>query len=131
MNWTVCNEPGCPTLVELDAKCPDCRSKSRRASDAKRPNSTQRGYGRHWREQVREPFLRYFPVCVDCGGRSEVPDHDPISRAELVRRGVPNPDDFGFLVPRCVRCHNQRTATEEAGFGVKPRTTDAQMGEEA
>jgi hypothetical protein len=53
----------------------------------------------------------------DCGGPATVPDHDPVSRAELVRQGVPDPDDWRYLRPRCERCHNKKTATRDGGFG--------------
>ena len=108
MSVRVCSEPGCPELVRDATECPTHRKARQRRYDAKRPSSSARGYGRRWAKEVREPFLRFFPTCIDCGRPSEVPDHDPIPRAELVRRGVPNPDDFGFLRPRCVRCHNRK-----------------------
>jgi len=85
-------------------------------ADAKRPSASDRGYDSRWARN-RAEFLRWFSICVDCGSPASVADHAPISRAELVRRGCPDPDAFGFLRPRCERCHNRRTAREDGGFG--------------
>ena len=117
MSIRVCNEPGCPELVEGASQCERHRKEHRRQVDKRRPSSSRRGYGRKWAKDVREPFLHYFPTCIDCGEPATVPDHDPIPRAELVRQGVADPDAFGFLRPRCESCHNRKTATRDGGFG--------------
>lgn len=75
-----------------------------------RPTRTRRGYDSvRWRPR-RNDFLRRHPVCADCGRPSQVPDHDPVPRRELVALGVADPDADEHLVPRCRDCHNRRTA---------------------
>ena len=108
----ICSEPGCGSVAPRGGRCPSCR----RQAERRRGTAASRGYGVRWAKN-RSEFLRWFPVCVDCGGEAEVPDHDPIPRAELVRQGVADPDDWRYLRPRCKRCHNRRTATEDGGFG--------------
>lgn len=107
----VCLRPGCPHLLAAGESCPE--HPPRRAPDF-RPSSGARGYGRRWAEKIRAPFLAANPVCVDCGGPAEVPDHDPVSRRELVAMGDPDPDAWHHLVPRCVRDHNRRTGRVRA-----------------
>lgn len=116
MRVGVCTHPDCGELVRGGGRCPEHRSEARRAADARRPSASERGYGHGWAKR-RSEYLRFHPWCVDCGGPATVPDHQPRSRAELVRQGNPDPDAWHHLVPRCERCHNRRTALEDGGFG--------------
>jgi 5-methylcytosine-specific restriction protein A len=84
-----------------------------RRPDDRRPDASERGYDRKWRRNAAN-FLRAHPVCVDCDGAAQVPDHDPVSRRELVARGDPHPDAWHHLRPRCTPCHNRRTGTVRA-----------------
>jgi 5-methylcytosine-specific restriction protein A len=52
----VCPEPGCPHL----APCPTHRP------DTSRPDSTARGYDRHW-ARIRGSYLRRHPDCEQPG----------------------------------------------------------------
>ena len=115
--YRVCAQPGCAELVTTGAGwCDRHRKQARRRAERGRPSASARGYGSRWRKIAAE-FLEYFPVCVDCGGEATVPDHDPLTRAELVRRGVPDPDTWEYLVPRCASCHNRKTVIRDGGFG--------------
>ena len=57
----------------------------------------------------RARFLRRNPACTDCAARAEVPDHVPPRRL-LVALGVADPDDDIWLQPRCIPCHDTKTA---------------------
>lgn len=116
MKVGVCTDPDCGAIVSGGGRCETHRLEARRAADRRRPNAAARGYDATWAKR-RAEFLRWFSVCVDCGEPATVADHDPVSRAELVRRGVPDPDAWGYLRPRCERCHNRRTVREDGGFG--------------
>lgn len=104
-----CTRPGCGNLVPHGQQCPN------HERDANRPNAYQRGYTtRRWRV-IRKRFLATHNQCVDCGAPATVPDHDPYERRELIAMGVPDPDAFEYLKPRCIPCHNKRTARATPG----------------
>lgn len=102
-----CSEPGCPAPVERGA-CAKHEAERRQARDARRPSPAARGYGAAWRRFAREWVKG--KRCVDCGGPAQVPDHDPVPRRTLVELGVDDPDDPRYLRPRCIPCHNSKTA---------------------
>ncbi len=79
-----------------------------------RPNSNARGYGVRW-QRIRRRFLRANPTCALCSEPSEVPDHYPRSRKQLLTAGVEDPDDPQFLRPLCTSCHNTETAKHQPG----------------
>lgn len=81
-------------------------SRTRQRADQQRGNSNARGYDSHWRRIIRPAFLRANPLCVLCGALANVPDHWPETRAELVERGVADPDATHRLRPLCDSCHN-------------------------
>jgi 5-methylcytosine-specific restriction protein A len=68
---------GCGHRIAGGSKCP-CQQKQNRERharhDAKRPTSTERGYGRAW-EKARRIFLRTNPWCAMCGKPATVVDH--------------------------------------------------------
>ena len=104
-----CTHPGCPVLVDGGGRCATHKAMARRESDRVRGTATQRGYDHRW-QRKRRPFLARHTVCVDCGARATVADHDPYTRRELVAMGVDDPDRDEYLQPRCTSCHNRRTA---------------------
>ena len=82
-----------------------------------RPNSSQRGYGRRWREYARR-FRQKHPLCVRCWANgltvpSECVDHvvpvsgpnDPLFWRESNHQAL------------CWKCHSVKTATEDRGKG--------------
>ena len=72
-----------------------------------RPSSATRGYNYKWRQR-RAEFLNEHPYCVDCGESATVPDHDPLTRRELIALGVIDPDADQYLQPRCASCHARK-----------------------
>lgn len=109
----VCAEPGCPVLVAR-GRCEAHAKELRRRQEAGRPSAAERGYGPEWR-RISAEFLAAHPWCLDCGKPAAQSDHAPVDREELVRRGVPNPDAWEHLQPRCASCHSRRTNRRRAG----------------
>ena len=105
----VCTTPGCPTLT-TGGQCPVCMARSER----RRGTRQQRGYGARW-VRARLPYLRRHPLCVLCGAVSEVPDHHPRSRRELVAANVADPDAWEHLRALCTPCHAAETAKHQPG----------------
>lgn len=101
---------GCRQPVR--GRCPRCTKTIRRQTDQYRGTAASRGYGHHWREHVRKPFLRDNPLCVLCGELANVPDHWPETRRSLVARGVPDPDHFARLRALCDNCHQRHGARD-------------------
>lgn len=63
---------------------------------------------RRWRRLVATTLANKGTVCHLCGmGGATSADHDP-PRQELVRRGVPDPDDLRFLNPAHLVCNHRR-----------------------
>jgi 5-methylcytosine-specific restriction protein A len=103
-----CREAECDQPVPFGQQCPVHGRKPRRPDD-RRPTAPERGYDSvKWR-RIRAAFLKVNTECVDCGAPAAVPDHDPVSRRDLVAQGDPHPDAWHHLRPRCIRCHNRRT----------------------
>lgn len=67
-----------------------------------------------WRRR-RARYLSTHPTC-GCGAPATVVDH-VIPRAELVARGVHDPDADQWLQPLCKPCHDRKTAAVDGGFG--------------
>lgn len=70
----------CGKVVPAGAICP-CQAQRKAARDARhdarRGNSSQRGYSREW-EKARKAFLARHPFCLRCGAPASVVDHkDP------------------------------------------------------
>lgn len=67
MSLRVCNEPGCPELVQRDARGGRC-ARHRKAADKARGTSAARGYGaKHRRLSERERSSAIGQTCVMCG----------------------------------------------------------------
>ncbi len=120
----VCPVPGCPTLT-AGGRCPAHGKPDRR------PNASQRGYGARW-QKIRSAFLAAHPLCagVDgehhphCDGQATVPDHAPLTRRELVARGVADPDAWEYLVPLSTACHGWKTVRYDGGWGRERQSRD-------
>ena len=109
---SICRHPACGVLLDSPGYC----AKHVRAIEAKRENSSQRGYGHKWRK-AREGFLRSYPLCVKHEARGQ------IVLATVVDHIVPHRGDKELFwdrsnwQPLCKQCHDIKTATEDGGFG--------------
>lgn len=107
--WSPCSYPGCPELTPPgQSRC------TPHGYDRARPTAHQRGYGRVHRDRFREGVLAREPYCRLCHAPSAVADHHPLSRRELVARGM-DADDPKHGRGLCVRCHNIETAKRQGG----------------
>lgn len=104
-----CNKPWCKNL----RPCPVHDVEQQRVDV--RPSAARRGYDYRWRRK-RAAFLRTHPFC-ECGAAATVADHHPLTRVELVRAGVEDPDAEQYLVARCASCHSRKTAVRDGGYG--------------
>lgn len=112
----VCPAPGCPNLVE-SGRC----DQHRRAADKARGTARDRGYNSpgHTR-RFRPMVLARDPICVLCLEEGLAPrlatvaDHWPLSRRELVARGM-DPDDPVHGRGLCDWHHGRETARNQPG----------------
>ena len=110
-----CSAPGCGEPTRRSGRCAACR----RRAEHGRGSAASRGYDADW-AKIRYAFLLANAWCVDCGERATEADHDPVSRRDLVAVGVPNPDAWERLRPRCKPCHSARTVRTLEGWGATP-----------
>jgi 5-methylcytosine-specific restriction protein A len=111
---TTCPVPSCPNLTE-GGRCADCS----RTAERRRGSSSARGYGKRHRVKFRTAVLERDICCVLCRERgawvlATVADHWPLSRRELVERGL-DPDDPAHGRGLCETCHNKATAVNQPG----------------
>ncbi|WP_338049066.1 HNH endonuclease signature motif containing protein [Rhodoplanes elegans] len=84
-----------------------CSCRPARAPDL-RPSARQRGYDHEW-EQLRASVLAEQPRCAKCGAPAEHVDHiQPVRFRPDLRLVRSN------LRPLCERCHNARSARQQA-----------------
>lgn len=104
--------------------CPACAREREKASDARRGTPAQRGYGDAHRKRFRKRVLRRDPFCVCsdrshghsgmCGQIASRADHFPLSRRELVEKGLdPNNPEHGRGL--CASCDSKQTAQRQPG----------------
>lgn len=111
-----CGAPGCD-VETYNARCPEHTRERRRSSDPEAGVRAAR-YGRRWRSGPRVVVLARDPLCTHCGlAASEVADHWPVERVDLLAAGIPDPDDPAYLVGACRPCANSRAA----GRSARPR----------
>lgn len=96
-----------------------------REHENKRKRESRARNGRGWTRLYDDPrwkdrkaaFLRRNPLCAECGRFGVV------RGAEVVDHVVPHRGDLalfwdeGNWQPLCARCHNEKTAREDGGFG--------------
>lgn len=103
-----CTRPGC----EHSKPCPE----HSRQQDRQRGTAAERGYGHRWATDVRTEYIEHHPICCLCQARAtDVPDHWPASRKDLVAAGVPDPDAWHRLRPLCDPCHRKETPANQPG----------------
>lgn len=107
----VCSVSGCPRLYPSSegSRCQTHR-KEARASRVDNAVYSSKGHRR-----FREAVLTASPICSLCEiAVATVADHYPLSRRELVERGLdPNQPSRGRGL--CAACHNKHTAATSPG----------------
>lgn len=106
---TPCSVPGCPELTS-GGRC----EAHRREDTAIRKAAGNAAYSTSRWQRVRKAFLYKHPWCNLCGVQATVADHYPLSRRQLLARGV-DPDTPIHLRPLCAPCHNKETAQHQPG----------------
>ena len=106
--------PRCLTVTPAGQRCPTCAQRN-----PSRGSPAERGYNSEHRQRFRADVLRAQPYCVLCllEGRltpSTDADHYPLSRRELVARGL-DPNDPAHGRGLCSLCHKRETAKHQPG----------------
>lgn len=102
----VCSVPSCPEIYEgTTSRC------ERHETEAKQKHwAKTRAYSSKGHRAFRTAVLKRDPICVICHTRfSEVADHYPMERTELIEAGL-NPNDPARGRGLCVPCHNSWTS---------------------
>lgn len=111
-----CPHPGCPELV-TSGRCDE----HRKAAEAHRGSSSERGYNSPLHQAFREAVLAKDPICVLClRAPSKEADHHPVSRKGLITLGL-NPDDPKRGRGLCSPCHKAETAKYQPGGWNQPQ----------
>jgi 5-methylcytosine-specific restriction protein A len=120
MKLRVCSRVGCPNLHAGTGRCPECQ----RQADRTRTSGAAK-YGPGHRTRFRPGVLKRDPVCActgctghagPCTRASEVADHWPFDRVDLIARGM-DPDDPEHGRGLCKGCHDRWTAlSRPSGF---------------
>jgi 5-methylcytosine-specific restriction protein A len=110
----VCSQPGCPAIYPTTegSRC----AAHRRAADRARGTARDRGYNTRGHQAFRAGVLTRDPVCVipGCINFSTVADHYPLSRKELLERGLnPNAPEHGRGL--CKPHHDSETSQHQPG----------------
>ena len=105
----LCSHPGCPNITH--EKYCEAHRKQTAA-----PSAAARGYDSRW-QRARVIFLHKHPLCVACQ------QHGRLTAATVVDHVVPHRGDRELFwneanwQPLCKPCHDEKTATEDGGFG--------------
>lgn len=113
----VCNVAGCPTIHDgPTGRCPTHEKQADQKHWAK-----TRAYSSKGHRQFRSAVLKRDPICVICHVRfSQVADHYPMERTELIEAGL-NPNDPTRGRGLCKPCHDSWTArSHPAGWHAQP-----------
>lgn len=111
-----CSTPGCDE-VTTERRCPLHASRARRDSQEARRGYKQAGHTKRFRPGV----LAKDPTCVwpGCTEPSTVADHWPLTRKQLLARGM-DPDDPRHGRGLCASHHGLHTAmTNPAGWAER------------
>jgi 5-methylcytosine-specific restriction protein A len=106
-----CTTPGCAGTGTRPGRCDTCR----KLAEQRRGTAAQRGYGSAHRRRFRAAVLARDPVCTRCHrAPSTDADHWPLSRRELVLRGL-DPNDPRYGRGLCHGCHSSETSQHQPG----------------
>lgn len=101
-----CGNPNCPHHARDG--CHLC-AEHMQEFNARRPTSTQQGYGAKWRK-LRAWILSGEPLCRVCGAPATDVDH-------ITPKARGGTDDVDNLQPLCHECHSRKTALEDGRWG--------------
>lgn len=110
-----CRQPGCKELT-ADRYCSKHALLHTREVNAKRESANTRGYSSKWRK-ARANYLLHHPLCIECERQGRY------VQATVVDHMIPHKGDKKLFwdtsnwQPLCKRCHDQKTAREDGGFG--------------
>ncbi len=123
-----CRHPGCFTLTG-NIYCEKHIGLHQRtySKSEYRESSARRGYGRRWRTESKQ-FLAEHPWCVCCmvAGRRE-----PATEVDHI---IPHKGNQKLFWDKmnwqglCHRCHSEKTAREDGGFGRAPGVKKFETG---
>jgi len=111
-----CAYISCPNRVPAGQTfCRQHQKEQVRRYDKKRGSSYDRGYNVRWR-RARRMYLNHHPFCYECGGLATVVDHIIPHKGD--QDLFWDESNWGSM---CTACHGKKTATEDGGFGNKPK----------
>lgn len=121
---SLCLVTGCPNRV-ASGRCETHRLEAAKESDARRPNSTQRGYDYKWAAKARA-YLSEHRECVGPACMSlpwwNRPAATQVDHIDGLGPLGPHGYDDSNLQALCDSCHSHKTATVDGGFGrQRPR----------
>lgn len=120
---TPCTFPGCPSVVAIPGRCPAHAYPPRhdrerlkllgQRTDANRPSSTKRGYGKQW-QAIRKRKLSAYPWCEwpGCHEKATQVDH-------VIPLSAGGTNDMGNLQSLCISHHTRKTNVYDGGLGNK------------
>lgn len=128
---SICRTPCCGKLLDAPGHCDKHRKAERKEQDERRGTAAERGYDSKW-AKARIFYLRKHPLCVHCQRErrvtaANVVDHiiphklkeaiDSGNDARIERARELFWNSAGNWQSLCTMHHNQKTATEDGGFG--------------
>jgi 5-methylcytosine-specific restriction protein A len=102
----------CTELTER-GRCARHRAEGRQASDARRPNATDRGYGPRWR-RTRAAYIAAHPVC-ECDDPDCTEPTTDVHHLDGLGPTGPRGHDWDNLKGLAHVCHSRITAREQPG----------------
>jgi 5-methylcytosine-specific restriction protein A len=102
--------------------CEKHRSQEQKEIDRRRGSASRRGYNARWRA-ARKRFLLDHPLCVECRRAGQ------ITAATVVDHIVPHKGNISLFWDThnweaiCKHHHDQKTASQDGGFGNKRAVT--------
>lgn len=103
--------------------CPTCTVRDQEYRAAHDDGAGEFYHTPEW-QRISAHFLKHHPWCVLCQaeGKAEpakVADHYPVSRRDLIERGILNPDTWRRLRPLCMGHHRTETNRLQPGGFIK------------